>query len=97
MLHSEETDDINDVDIEKIVRSGVDEEEDKTFAAMGVAKTIGTVRVVYFPSRPASAHAVSQIIQSVESSPEILAQVQEVMIPVIVFTLQNKILGRLFP
>ncbi|KAL4253351.1 Armadillo-like helical [Pleurotus pulmonarius] len=49
-------------------------DEDKTFAAMGVSKTISTV------------------ISSIESSPEILAQVQEVVIPVIMFTLQNKLL-----
>ena len=49
MLNSEETTDINEVDIEKIARSGVDEEEDKTFAAMSVAKTIGTVACLVLP------------------------------------------------
>ncbi|KAJ7845435.1 armadillo-type protein [Mycena olivaceomarginata] len=49
-------------------------DDDKTYAAMGVAKTIGT------------------IISAIDSSPEILAQVQEVIIPIISFTLKNKIL-----
>ncbi|KAJ7606560.1 armadillo-type protein [Mycena polygramma] len=49
-------------------------DDDKTYAAMGVAKTIGT------------------IISSIDSSPEILAQVQEVIIPVITFTFKHKIL-----
>ncbi|KAF7314790.1 Importin N-terminal domain-containing protein [Mycena kentingensis (nom. inval.)] len=49
-------------------------DDDKTYAAMGVAKTIGTV------------------VSAVDSSPEILAQVQEVIIPVVVFTLEHKVL-----
>ncbi|KAJ7740236.1 armadillo-type protein [Mycena maculata] len=49
-------------------------DDDKTYAAMGVAKTIGT------------------IISSIDSAPEILAQVQEVIIPVITFTFKHKIL-----
>ncbi|KAF7364786.1 Importin N-terminal domain-containing protein [Mycena venus] len=49
-------------------------DDDKTYAAMGVAKTIGT------------------IISAIDSAPEILAQVQEVIIPIISFTLKNKIL-----
>ncbi|KAJ6585487.1 armadillo-type protein [Mycena capillaripes] len=49
-------------------------DDDKTYAAMGVAKTIGT------------------IISSIDSAPEILAQVQEVIIPVIKFTFEHKIL-----
>ncbi|KAF8887163.1 armadillo-type protein [Infundibulicybe gibba] len=49
-------------------------ENDKTFAAMGVAKTIGT------------------IVSSIDSSPEILAQVQEVIIPIVLFTFEHKIL-----
>ncbi|KAJ8518430.1 hypothetical protein ONZ45_g4489 [Pleurotus djamor] len=51
-----------------------DVDEDKTFAAMGVSKTIRSV------------------IGSIDSSPEILSQVQEVVIPVILYTLQNKLL-----
>jgi hypothetical protein len=52
-------------------------DDDKTYAAMGVAKTIGT------------------IVSSVDSSPEILAQVQDIIIPVIVFTLEHKLLDLL--
>ncbi|KAG6900147.1 hypothetical protein C0993_002296 [Termitomyces sp. T159_Od127] len=51
-----------------------DVDDDKTFTAMGVAKTIST------------------IISSIENSVEILAQVQEVVIPIILFTLENKLL-----
>lgn len=60
-----------DVDLDQLIS---DVDEDKTFAAMGVAKTISTV------------------ISSVENSPEILAQIQEVIIPIILFTLENKLL-----
>ncbi|KAG6854284.1 hypothetical protein C0991_008532 [Blastosporella zonata] len=49
-------------------------DDEKTFTAMGVAKTIST------------------IISSIENAPEILAQVQEVVTPMIVFTLQNRLL-----
>ncbi|KAF8074028.1 armadillo-type protein [Lyophyllum atratum] len=69
-LSQEETDSQN-VDLDGLL-ANVD--EDKTFAAMGVAKTIGT------------------IVSSIENSPEILAQVQEVIIPIIQYTLENKIL-----
>ncbi|KAH9999685.1 armadillo-type protein [Russula compacta] len=51
-----------------------DGEDDKTYAAMGVAKTLST------------------IVSSIDSSPEILAQVQEVIIPIIRHTLENKVL-----
>ena len=36
---------------------------------------------------------ILQIVSSIDSSPEILAQVQEVIIPVIRYTLENKVLG----
>ena len=39
------------------------------------------------------AKTITTIVASVDSSPEILAQVQEVVIPIIVLTLENKILG----
>ncbi|TFK34758.1 armadillo-type protein [Crucibulum laeve] len=52
-------------------------DDDKTFAAMGVAKTLTT------------------IVTSIDSSPEILAQVQEVIIPIIIFTLEHKLLDLL--
>ncbi|CAA7262814.1 unnamed protein product [Cyclocybe aegerita] len=51
-----------------------DTDDDKTFAAMGVSKTIST------------------IVSSIESSPEILAQIQEIVVPIIVFTLENRLL-----
>ncbi|KAJ7578155.1 armadillo-type protein [Mycena floridula] len=51
-----------------------DGDDDKTYAAMGVAKTIYTV------------------VASIDSAPEILSQVQEVIIPIIMFTLENKLL-----
>lgn len=60
-----------DLDAESLVGG---EDDDKTYAAMGVAKTIGTV------------------VSSVDSSPEILAQVQENIVPIIVFTLEKKML-----
>ncbi|EJC98943.1 ARM repeat-containing protein [Fomitiporia mediterranea MF3/22] len=47
-------------------------DDDKTFAAMGVAKTIST------------------IVASVDTAQDILAQVEEIVIPVITFTLENK-------
>ncbi|KAH9991238.1 ARM repeat-containing protein [Russula vinacea] len=51
-----------------------DGDDDKTYAAMGVAKTLST------------------IVSSIDSSPEILAQVQEVIIPIIRETLEKKVL-----
>ena len=39
------------------------------------------------------AKTITTVVASVDSSPEILAQVQEVVIPIIVLTLENKILG----
>jgi hypothetical protein len=35
----------------------------------------------------------AQIVSSVESVPEILLQVQEVIIPIILFSLEQKIIG----
>ncbi|KAI8978716.1 ARM repeat-containing protein [Trametes punicea] len=63
------------VDIDSIMDS--DANEDKTFAAMGVAKTISTV------------------VNAVDSSPEILAQIQEIIIPIVALTLENKLLDLL--
>lgn len=68
--------------------------EDKTFAAMGVAKTIGTVRIIL--EHIVMTHdtdVLRQVINAVDSSPELLAQVQEIIIPVVLFTLENKLLG----
>ncbi|KAI9486221.1 MAG: armadillo-type protein [Benjaminiella poitrasii] len=52
----------------------IDELSDKTMAAMGVLKTIGT------------------LILSLESTPEILQQLENALLPVITYTLENKIL-----
>ena len=37
---------------------------------------------------------ILQIVSSIDSSPEILAQVQEVIIPIIQETLEKKVLGK---
>lgn len=93
-------------------------EDDKTFHAMGIAKTIWTVSyfglalfrcpfqpfaklpgaIYYFfqiPSRCSILLISPQVISSVDSSPEILKEVQEVVIPIITFTLEHKFLGKL--
>ncbi|KAI0754790.1 ARM repeat-containing protein [Daedaleopsis nitida] len=64
--------DARGVDLDSIMENDVN--EDKTFAAMGVAKTIVTV------------------VNAVDSSPEILAQIQEIIIPIVVLTLEAKLL-----
>ncbi|KAF5311710.1 hypothetical protein D9611_009470 [Ephemerocybe angulata] len=51
-----------------------DVDNDKSFAAMGVAKTILTV------------------VESVEASKEILAQIQDIIVPILVFTLEHKLI-----
>ncbi|KAF9257153.1 ARM repeat-containing protein [Marasmius fiardii PR-910] len=53
---------------------GVEGDDDKTYAAMGVAKTIWT------------------IVSTVENAPEILKEIQEIIIPIVVFTLENRLL-----
>ncbi|CAO3652340.1 unnamed protein product [Cunninghamella blakesleeana] len=52
----------------------IDELSDKTMAAMGVLKTIGT------------------LILSLESSPEVLQQLENALLPVITYTLNNSIM-----
>ncbi|KAJ7696679.1 armadillo-type protein [Mycena rosella] len=69
-LVAEDTD-VGEASLDAMLAGG---DDDKTYAAMGVAKTIGT------------------IISSIDSAPEILAQVQEVIIPVITFTFKHKVL-----
>lgn len=69
---SQAADETDAIDLDAIMDS--DASEDKTFAAMGVAKTIATV------------------INAVDSSPEILAQIQEIIIPIIKLTLEAKLL-----
>ncbi|KAL0098010.1 armadillo-type protein [Phycomyces blakesleeanus] len=51
----------------------IDEMSDKTMAAMGVLKTIGT------------------LILSLESTPEVLQQLEDALLPVITYTLENSI------
>ncbi len=68
---AEETDG-RGVDLDSIMEST--DNEDKIFAAMGVAKTIATV------------------VNAVDSSPEILAQIQEIIIPIVKMTLEAKLL-----
>lgn len=53
-----------------------DEMGDKTMAAMGVLKTIGT------------------LILSLESTPEMLLQLENALLPVITYTLENTIIGK---
>ncbi|KAJ7122255.1 armadillo-type protein [Mycena epipterygia] len=69
-LIAEDTE-LADASLDTLLASG---DDDRTYATMGVAKTIGT------------------IISSIDSAPEILAQVQEVIIPVIAFTFKHKVL-----
>lgn len=52
----------------------VDEMSDKTMAAMGVLKTIGT------------------LILSLESTPDVLQQLENALLPVITYTLENKVM-----
>jgi len=78
----------DNVDIEE---SLTEIDDDKTFAAMGVAKTISTVSIS--SSRVSANTDYFQVLTSIETSPEILAQVQEVIIPIIVYTLDHALLG----
>lgn len=69
-----------------------DGEDDKVYGAMGVAKTIGTVG--FFPVLVVERITLlEQVVSSIESSPDTLKQVQEVIIPIIRYTLENKLLG----
>ncbi|KAF9147435.1 hypothetical protein BG015_010946 [Linnemannia schmuckeri] len=60
--------------VEAITDRAIDEASDKTMAAMGVLKTMGT------------------LILSLESTPEVLNQLEIALLPVITFTLQNSII-----
>ncbi|KAF5348588.1 hypothetical protein D9756_009610 [Leucocoprinus leucothites] len=71
-VNQEET--LNAADNVDIEESLPDLDDDKTFTAMGIAKTISTV------------------VASIDTSPAILAQVQEIIIPIIAFTLDHKLL-----
>ncbi|KAI8976466.1 armadillo-type protein [Pilobolus umbonatus] len=65
---------LNGIDEDEEFTGDVDELSDKTMAAMGVLKTIGT------------------LILSLESTPEVLQQLENALLPVITYTLKNKIL-----
>lgn len=73
-----------------------DVDDDKTFAAMGVAKTISTVSSTQSPFLMLFTSFFFKIISSIDSSPEILSQIQEIVVPIIVFTLENRLLGSCF-
>ncbi|KAI8603528.1 armadillo-type protein [Dissophora ornata] len=60
--------------VDEISDRAIDEASDKTMAAMGVLKTMGT------------------LILSLESTPEVLNQLEIALLPVITFTLQNAII-----
>ncbi|CAO3651162.1 unnamed protein product [Cunninghamella echinulata] len=64
----------NDGDENGSINGDIDELSDKTMAAMGVLKTIGT------------------LILSLESSPEVLQQLENALLPVITYTLENSIM-----
>ena len=75
--------------LEAIVESHDD--DNKIYIAMGVSKTISTVSIIRSHGR--DINFFFQVVTSVESSPEILLQVQETIIPIILFTLEHKIIG----
>ena len=70
-------------------------DDDKTFAAMGVAKTIGTVSLARFRLGEFYIDRV-QIVGSVDSNPDILNEIQQVIIPIISLTLESKAIGKCF-
>lgn len=71
-------------------------DDDKTFAAMGVAKTIGTVNIFLVLNLGLFISLLNpQIISSVDTAPEILSQVEEIVTPIIIFTLEHKLIGKL--
>lgn len=79
------------MDLEALISTG---EDDKTYYAMGIAKTIWTVWLCMSMGIPSTQQSRAQVINSIESAPEILAQVQEIVIPIVTFTLENKFLGK---
>lgn len=79
-----------DIDIDTVSIDN-DGGEDKEIAAMGVAQTIGTVSTI--SHNQIRYLNIFQVVSAVDTSPEILAQVQEVIIPIIVFTLEKELMG----
>ena len=43
------------------------------------------------------AQTIATVISAVETSPEILAQVQDVITPIVVFTLEKQLIGTISP
>jgi hypothetical protein len=85
-----ERNDPSSIDVESLVADG---DDDKVYGAMGVAKTSGTVRVLSPSCSFKASDKVVQVVSCIESSPKILSQMQEVIIPIIRFTLENKFIG----
>ncbi|KAG2125287.1 hypothetical protein BD769DRAFT_1737516 [Suillus cothurnatus] len=81
---------LDSIDVESLMMDG---DDDKVYGAMGVAKTIRTVHVLLPSHLFGVSHRDAQVVSCIDSSPEILLQVQEVIIPIIRFTLENKLIG----
>lgn len=83
------------IDLEALI---AEVDDDKSFAAMSISKTISTVCCLVFLMDDFLnvLDSTLQVVSSVDSSPEILAQLQEIIIPIIVFSLENRLLGTLF-
>jgi hypothetical protein len=60
---------------------------------MGVDKTIRTACTLVRNVHVNASKRASEVVSSIDSSPEILGQAQVVIIPVIRFTLENKLSG----
>jgi hypothetical protein len=69
-----------------------DGNNDKVYGTMGVAKTIGTVCVLSPSCSFNASHKAAQVVSCIDSLLEILSRVQEVIIPIIRFTLENKLI-----
>jgi hypothetical protein len=92
----EQVEEFEITDLEALV---AEVDDDKCFAAMSVSKTISTVCCLVF-LMDAFLYVLDstlQVVSSVDSSPEILTQLQEIIIPIIVFSLENRLLGTPLP
>ncbi|KAG1848330.1 hypothetical protein DFJ58DRAFT_729926 [Suillus subalutaceus] len=76
-------------DVESLVTDG---DDDKVNDVLGVPKTIWTVHVLSPSCSFKASDKVVQVVSCIKSSPEILSQVQEVILPIIRFTLENKLI-----
>ena len=87
---AQQTDVVPDnIDVDSLISDG---DDDKVYGAMGVAKTIGTVGL-FLVLQVSCIIPLGQVVSSIESSPDTLKQVQEVIIPIIRYTLESKLLG----